>query len=258
MSVAPVITVDHAEAVAIALLRRWLARMVPAEAARWLDGEIERQRESADERRLGMAFGLVGRRIGRTDLSLSPEDLAAARTLRTRWRPETWGTDEAARVAILLATWRGDDEPFAARVDRLCTTGELTEHIACLKGFAVFPTPERLLGRAREAVRSSVQPVFEALACFNPYPADWFDEVAFNLMVVKCVFSGVPIGAIVGTRCAAERQSRAHAAGPRIRAPCGRTDGAGRGASLDRRDSCRSAGGVKRRGFDQLAPKSQA
>jgi hypothetical protein len=198
MSVAPVITVDHAEAEAIALLRRWLARMVPAEAARWLDGEIERQRESADERRLGMAFGLVGRRIGRTDLSLSPEDLAAARTLRTRWRPETWGTDEAARVAIILATWRGDDEPFAARVDRLCTTGELTEHIACLKGFAVFPTPERLLGRAREAVRSSVQPVFEAVACFNPYPADWFDEVAFNLMVVKCVFSGVPIGAIVG------------------------------------------------------------
>src|SRR5262249_7245617 len=45
---------------------------------------------------------------------------------------------------------------------------------------------------------SSVTPVFEAVACFNPYPADWFDEVAFNLMVVKCVFSGVPIGAIVG------------------------------------------------------------
>ena len=52
-----------------------------------------------------------------------------------------WGTDEAARVALLLATWSGDEAAFAARVDRLCATGELTEHVAALKGFAVFPAP---------------------------------------------------------------------------------------------------------------------
>src|SRR5262245_40258587 len=180
------------------LLRQWLGRAATGEAMQWLDGEIARQRDAVDERRLGLALGLAGRRLGRAELSLSAADAAAAAALRNRWRPDLWGAVEAARVALLLATWRGDAEAFAARINRLCVTGELTEHVACLKGFAVFPTPERLLGRAREAVRSSVQPVFEAVACFNPYPADWFDEVAFNLMVVKCVFSGVPIGAIVG------------------------------------------------------------
>ena len=197
-SSAPLRTVDDTAAAAIDLLRHCLGRTLQAEAARWLDAEIDRQRGAPDERRLGIALGLVGRRIGRGDLSFSAVDLAAAQGLRSRWRPDTWGTDEAARVALMLATWTGDEELFAARVDRLCVTGELTEHVACLKGFAVFPAPGRLLGPARAAVRSSMQPPFEAIACRNPYPADHFDEAAYNQMVVKCVFCGVPIETIVG------------------------------------------------------------
>jgi hypothetical protein len=198
---APIRTVDDAAAAAAAaadLLRRWLKRTLQSDAAQWLDAEIDRQRSAVDERRLGMALGLVGRRIGRAELSLSADDLAAAQVLRRRWRPDIWGTDEAARVALLLATWTGDEAAFAIRVDRLCATGELTEHVAALKGFAVFPAPARLLARARAAVRSSMQPPFEAIACHNPYPADHFDEAVYNQMVVKCVFSGVPIETIVG------------------------------------------------------------
>jgi hypothetical protein len=195
---APIRTVDDAAAAAAELLRRWLKRVLQASAAQWLDTEIDRQRDGVDERRLGMALGLVGRRIGRADLALSAADVGAAQTLRGRWRPDLWGTDEAARVALLLATWRGDEAAFAARVDRLCATGELTEHVACLKGFAVFPAPAALLSRARAAVRASMQPPFEAIACHNPYPADHFDEAVYNQMVVKCVFSGVPIETVIG------------------------------------------------------------
>lgn len=198
MSSATPTRIVEANAVAtIDLLRTWLARVLSVEAAQWLDAEIARQRDAAEEARLGVAIGLVGRRVGRAALAISAEDIAAAQALHARWRPDTWGTSEAARVALLLATWNSDEDAFAARIERLCTTGELTEHIACLKGFAVFPAPGRLLGRAREAARSSVQPIFEAIACQNPYPADCFDMAAFNQMVVKCVFSGVPIATIV-------------------------------------------------------------
>jgi len=47
-------------------------------------------------------------------------------------------------------------------------------------------------------VRSSIRPVFEAIACQNPYPFDFFDEAAWNQMVVKCVFTGASIDTIVG------------------------------------------------------------
>jgi hypothetical protein len=189
--------VNH-PAAALDLLRRWLTRLIPAEAAHWLDAEIDRQRDGVDERRLGIALGLVGRRIGRADLSLSAADLAAADALRRRWRPDMWGADEAARVALVLSTWRHDAEAFATRIDRMCTTAELTEHIALLKGLAVLPAPDRLVGRARDAARSSIQLLFEAIACHNPYPAEYFDEAAYNHLVVKCVFCEVPIATIVG------------------------------------------------------------
>ena len=93
-----------------------------------------------------------------------------------------------------------DDPAFAERVDRLCTTAEVTEHIAYLKGFAIFPAPALLYGRAREGVRSAITPIFAAIACHNPYPFDHFDEDAWNQMVVKAVFNGVPIETIVGLR----------------------------------------------------------
>jgi hypothetical protein len=183
---------------AVNLLQQWLAPAVPAEGAQWLRAEIERQRDSLDDRRLGIALGLCPRRVGRADLALSEHDVVTAQALRPRWRPDTWSSDEAARIALLLATWRGDEAAFATLIERVCETAELGELVASLKGFAVFPAAESLYPRAREAIRSSVQPVFEAIACDNPYPADYFEDPAYNQMVVKCVFTGVPIEKIVG------------------------------------------------------------
>jgi hypothetical protein len=181
-----------------ALLRGALARRITPEAAHWLDAETERLRTASDGRRVPVALGLAARKIGRRALGLTDDDASAADRLRPGWQPQWWGTDDAARVLLLLATHRGDDAAFAARVDGLCATAEVTEHAAILKGFAVFPAPALLLGRAREGVRSAVQPVFEAIACRNPYPCDHFDEAAWNQMVVKCVFMGAPFAAISG------------------------------------------------------------
>jgi hypothetical protein len=200
MSSAPPNILNDVNAWAVVdLLQAWLKRAGSPDASQWLEGEIDRQRVALDERRLGIAIGLAGRRIGRKQLSLSAADIAAAQTLYKRWRPDIWSTDAAARVALVLATWRANDGVrFASLIDRLCVAAELTEHVACLKGFAVFPAPGNLLGVARAALRSSTQALFEAIACYNPYPADHFDTDAFNQMVLKCVFSELPIGAVVG------------------------------------------------------------
>lgn len=204
------------------LLRKWLTRRLPTEAMRWLEAEIDRELGGADERRLGIAIGLVGRRVGGADLLLTPDDLAAAQSLREGWQPDAWGTDQAARAAILLASRSADESGFAARLERLCVTGELNEHIACLKAFAILPASDCLLVLARDAVRSSVQPIFEAIACRNPYPAINFDEAAFNQMVVKCVFSGAALETVTGlaarrnnelTRMLRDLISERHAAG---------------------------------------------
>src|SRR5690348_6192922 len=89
---------------AVDLLLQWLGRAAKPDALQWLAEEIRRQRDAIDERRLGIALGLAGRRIGRDALTLSAADLADAHALRRRWRPDTWRADEAARTALMLAT----------------------------------------------------------------------------------------------------------------------------------------------------------
>jgi hypothetical protein len=194
----PGIEIEGTTSPHFALLIRWLSRVLEPGAMNWLRTEIEKQFESLDERRLALAVGRVGRQLGRSDLAVGAEDLAAAERLRAGWRPDLWSVDEAARTALVLATYRADDVEFAALVGRLCSTAELTEHIAYLKGFAIFPAAVDLAERAREAVRSSAQVLFQAIACHNPYPHDYFDQSTWNQMVVKCVFNGLPVDTVVG------------------------------------------------------------
>jgi hypothetical protein len=180
------------------LLRQWLSRAAPPDAMAWLDAEIARQKAGGDERKLIIALGMAGRKLGRAELALSDRDKEAAQAVRSSWQPDLWGIDEAARAAILLATCNGDEDAFASCVDRLCANAEVTELIAYLKAFAILPAARQLHARAREGVRSSVKPVFEAIACHNPYPFDHFDDAAWNQMVVKAVFVGASINGIVG------------------------------------------------------------
>jgi hypothetical protein len=179
-------------------LWRWLGERLAQETANWLFTELERQRSTIDERRLSIALGLIGRKVMRADLALSSDEIAAAQKLRIDWRPDLWGLNEAARVALLLATARDDHRAFAARLERLYATAEINEQIAYMKGLAVFLGERELHDLAREGARSSVRAVFDAVACHNPYPFDHFDDAGWNQMVVKCVFVGSPIETIIG------------------------------------------------------------
>ena len=70
----------------------------------------------------------------------------------------------------------------------------------------LLPRPERFLAIAVESCRSSVQSVFEAIACENAYPAAFFPEANFNQMVLKALFTGADVRRVGGLaeRCGAE------------------------------------------------------
>jgi hypothetical protein len=182
----------------VGLLRQWLAHTLSPVEAQWLAAEVERVSASATSDRLAIALGLAGRKIARKSLHLDAPDMAAAQDLHDGWQPQFWSADEAARVVLVLATHRGDDDALARRVSQLCAAAEVGEHVAMLKGFAIFAAPGLLYERAREGIRSSIEPVLEAIACRNPYPRGHFDEAVWNQMVLKCAFVGSPIESIVG------------------------------------------------------------
>jgi hypothetical protein len=180
-----------------ALMAAWLEWQLPPEAADWLLAQRERLRAGVSERDFNLAISLAPRRVGKADLVLRPEDLAAAHAARPGWDPRGWTVDQAGRVVLLLAD--GTAGPaFAARLKSLFATADLSETICFLRGLPLYPDPELHLMRAREGARSGMRPVFEAVAHANPYPAEMFDEAGWNQLVLKALFIETALAPIQG------------------------------------------------------------
>ncbi len=174
----------------IALADDWIARATNADATSWFRETIDRIRRQPRGDALATAIGLAPRRLGKADLALTSDDRARATELRKDIDPSEWSVDQTARIAFMAASYAGDDTVFAASFDEFCATAGINELIALCRGLPVYPAAALLEPRAREAVRSGMKPVFEAVAHRNPYPVECFGEDAWNQMVVKAFFIG--------------------------------------------------------------------
>ena len=174
------------------LLRAWVLRQSGAEGD-WFDGALG---SMLIERDLHIVLGLAPRRLGKADLALSAEDLAAADAAYPGWNPSGWSVDGAARVCALL-TYR-PARPFAQVFKDLRRTSDVAEMIALYRGLPLYPLPEHLEFECGEGLRSNLKPVFEAIAHNNPFPRDHFDDHRFNHMVLKALFVDSTLAPITG------------------------------------------------------------
>jgi hypothetical protein len=176
----------------------WIAQKTDDRGIAWFRAAIHDVAHAAGERALGIAVGLAPRRLGKADLLLAPDELARAEALRPGLDLGDWSIDQLARVALMTASHAGNDAAFASRLDSFCATAEINELIALCRGLPVYPNAALIEPRAREAVRSGIKPVFEAVAHRNPYPCETFAEDAWNQMVVKAFFMGSTLWPIQG------------------------------------------------------------
>ena len=179
----------------VELLRQWVQRQA-GEAADWFGDAMDGLEPGATERDLHIVLGFAPRRLGKADLDLTPEDLAAAEAACPGWNPSGWSVDGAARVAALLA-FRGQ-RPFADIFKDLRRTSDVAEMIAMYRGLPLYPEPEKLFFEVGEGLRSNLKPVFEAIAHNNPFPRDHFDDHRWNHMILKALFVGSELAPITG------------------------------------------------------------
>ncbi len=176
----------HSRDVAITL-SNWLTEQDRA-GLDWLEAAAGQLAGGAGDRAFALAFAAAPRHVGR--MLLPPHPPLHSVPL------EGWSRDQAARIVLLLA--RPWDEAFAAGLDCLFAQADLAEHVCLYQALSLLPFPERYAGRAAEGVRSNMLPVFSAIAIGNPYPADWFDDGAWNQMIVKAIFVGRPLSGVIG------------------------------------------------------------
>ncbi len=165
----------------------------------WLDRVVADIRPALDRETFAGAFTVSARRVGKAPVTPSPEELARLRGSGVTWPLTGWGLDELSRSVLLLrAAAVLSAEEVTSLVEECYHRGDNRERQAVLRALAFLPEPVRFLPLAIEACRTSIQPVFEAIACENPYPAAYFPELNFNQMVLKALFVGVALQRIVG------------------------------------------------------------
>ena len=179
----------------IDLMAGWLRAQLAPDVWSWLAGQRERLESGASLRDFNMAISLVPRRLGKADLVLDEAALNAADAARPGWDPRGWSVDQAGRLVLLLAGG-GAGGAFVERLRQLFATADIVEAIAFYRGLPLYPDQPMHEPRAREGVRSAMQPIFEAVAHRNPFPAEQFDEQAWNQMVLKALFIGSALAPI--------------------------------------------------------------
>lgn len=125
------------------------------------------------------------------------EDAARLRALGIA-APERWPPGRAARAAVVVAAAVVAGAEAPARLTAALRTSDTEERAAILQALVLLPEPGRFAALAADACRSSVQTVFEAVACDNRFPAAHFADPVFNQMVLKAVFTGAPLARVAG------------------------------------------------------------
>ncbi|XYH99679.1 EboA domain-containing protein [Sorangium sp. So ce1128] len=110
-----------------------------------------------------------------------------------------WRLDELGRVTMITLVSRRLPGPELEQLLGVCyQQGDGRERQALLRALPLLNEAERFVSLAVDACRTNEVPVFEAIACENPYPAAYFPDLNFNQMVLKAMFMGVALARIVG------------------------------------------------------------
>ncbi|MBI1242291.1 MAG: hypothetical protein GC195_12365 [Nostoc sp. RI_552] len=180
------------------LLRYWVSLKVNQKTLTWLDQKREQIRSGELGREFFTAFSTVPRYTGKQHLDLSPKDLKAASIMEDGWSPAHWHVDQAARTLLVLALPQNDPEKYLRALEQIFTTADGGELVTLYQALPLLPYPKHLQKRAAQGVRSNIIAVFDAIALRNPYPAQYFDTLAWNQMVLKALFLSKPLHLIHG------------------------------------------------------------
>lgn len=179
------------------LIRSWISSRTDKSALTWIDDRAKAI-AGGDQKALFIAFGLVPRKVGKTDLGLTEAERAAAESVRSGWNPGSWSLDQLVRTYFVLTYPASDITAYVKTLDLMFSTGEVGELVALYQMLPLLPNQPAHVLRAAEGIRTNIKAVFCAVAHQNPFPAEQFNVDQWNQMVLKCLFIGVSLRPVIG------------------------------------------------------------
>jgi hypothetical protein len=178
------------------LLHVLQARLTPERYA-WLADATRDIAAGAPEQEIVRCYTDASRKVGKFLLQLNDRERHGLSLLDKGLVMDHWAADETARAVFLLMAEALPPKEYERLVLQCYELGDTREQQSWLRSLSLLPKAERFLATAIDSCRTNVTPLFEAIACENPYPARYFPELNFNQMVLKCLFNGIELCRVV-------------------------------------------------------------
>lgn len=180
------------------ILQEILEKTLVTDAWSWLDGEAQAMREKGDIARFNGAFVRVPRITGKALLRPDADREKSLDAARENFSIKGWTADRLARVWLVLHLSADDRDQYFQRIENLFLAADMAELTALYSSLPLLAYPEMWRKRCAEGIRSNIGQVLEAVICRNPYPSEQLDELAWNQLVLKALFTEQPVLEIVG------------------------------------------------------------
>ncbi len=174
---------NHTNTDKAAALAALVTGQLPEDAGVWIESNIL----SLDE--AGAAAGFQ-RLFSRVPPFAPGGDLTVTAELKY-----TFDLQQFCRLLLMLKL------PLERNADILNMTFEMAdikEQVILYRGLYFLDNAGDFVPRVTEGLRTNITAVFDAIALFNPYPARYLTEPAWNQMVLKAIFMGRPLADIYG------------------------------------------------------------
>lgn len=183
---------------ALYLLECILHRHASKDSLTWLKNQLRRTSEENSDVLYFFTFGSIPRYFDKGPLKLTPDEINKAQSLRENWRLNHWSVDQTARTFLLLSLAHTNEKSFKKTFSKIYSAADIQELIALYQSLPLLPYPEDFLLQATDGIRSNMSSVFNAVALNNPYPSDYFNQHAWNQLVLKAFFIESDLHHIIG------------------------------------------------------------
>jgi len=182
----------------LSLINDFLSLRLDVRAMNFVRTSQQEVNNGVPDARFTALISLSSRHIPRQLLAPSSAECASAQKVRAGWDPQAWNLLEAARVSLVLSHPDLLNDDFSERFSKWFTYADEGELCAYYRAIPLLPNPQRFVWRAAEGCRTNMKSVFMAVTCDSPFPSQYFDDIAWNQLVVKALFTETPLYRVYG------------------------------------------------------------
>jgi hypothetical protein len=180
------------------LLALIIERNVSQETYAWLLDKATQSANKDNNYQFNLTFTSIPRKTGKKEVAAEDADIKNINILIPGFTVQHWTIDKVSRVWLLMNLETTDKDHYITRIENLFPQAEMNELVALYSALPVLAYPEAWILRCAEGIRSNIGTVLEAIMYYNPYPAAYLNEAAWNQLVMRAFFTDKNVNNIIG------------------------------------------------------------